>query len=157
MTSLLVGTRKGLFVVDDKQITVHHFQGESVSQVLIDPRSKAWLVALNLGHFGVKLHKSVDHGKTWTVLAAPAFSAKPVAGDSDFDVYKDDPTPWNVELIWSLSAGGADEPTTAAKPSKPLATACRKPMLTTWSTAMAWPSPPTAKTSPWHPPRAACG
>jgi hypothetical protein len=41
MTSLLVGTRKGLFVIDNNQITSHHFQGEPVSQVLIEPRSQS--------------------------------------------------------------------------------------------------------------------
>ena len=112
MTRLLVGTRKGLFVLDKQQITAHHFAGEPVSQVLVNPHDQSWLVALNLGHFGVKLHKSVDEGKTWTALAAPAFPAKPTAGDADFDHFKDDPVPWNVELIWSLSAGGANEPNT---------------------------------------------
>ena len=112
MTSLLVGTRKGLFVIDNNQIKSHHFQGEPVSQVLIVPRSQAWLVALNLGHFGIKLHKSVDQGKTWTALPAPAFPIKPVEGDADFAAYEDDPTPWNVELIWSLATGGVDEPDT---------------------------------------------
>ncbi len=112
MTSLLVGTRKGLFVVHNNQIASHHFQGEPVSQVLVEPRSQAWLVALNLGHFGIKLHKSADQGKTWTALPAPAFPIKPVEGDADFAAYKDDPTPWNVELIWSLATGGADEPNT---------------------------------------------
>jgi photosystem II stability/assembly factor-like uncharacterized protein len=112
MTCILVGTRKGLFVVENQRITSHHFQGEPVSQVLIDRRNQAWLVALNLGHFGIKLHKSVDQGKTWTALAAPAFPTKPVAGEADFAAYQNDPTPWNVELIWSLSTGGADEPNT---------------------------------------------
>jgi photosystem II stability/assembly factor-like uncharacterized protein len=112
MRKLLIGTRKGLFVVENKQITSHHFQGEPVSQVLVDPRDQSWLVALNLGHFGVKLHKSADHGKTWMALAAPAFPKKPVAGEVDFEAYKDDPIPWNVELIWSLASGCANEPNT---------------------------------------------
>ena len=112
MTRLLVGTRKGLFVVNNQQIAAHHFAGEPVSQVLVNPHDQSWLVALNLGHFGVKLHKSIDEGKTWTALAAPAFPAKPALGDADFVTFKDDPIPWNVELIWSLSAGGASEPNT---------------------------------------------
>ena len=73
MTTLLVGTRKGLFVVENKQIQSHHFQGEPVSQALVDARTGHWFVALNLGHLGIKLHKSVDQGKTWTALTAPAF------------------------------------------------------------------------------------
>jgi photosystem II stability/assembly factor-like uncharacterized protein len=107
MTSLLVGTRKGLFVVENKQIKAHHFQGEPVSQVLVDARTGHWFVALNLGHFGIKLHKSADQGKTWSALTAPAFPTKPTTG-----AMADDPTPWNVELIWSLAAGGQDEPGT---------------------------------------------
>lgn len=35
MTCILVGTRKGLIVVDNQRITSHHFEGEPVSQVLI--------------------------------------------------------------------------------------------------------------------------
>jgi photosystem II stability/assembly factor-like uncharacterized protein len=112
MTSLLVGSRKGLFVLENNAITAHHFQGEPVTQVLVNPHDKSWLVALNLGHFGVKLHKSTDQGKTWAAMAAPAFPQKPAAGDADVDAFKDDPIPWNVELVWSLSAGGADEPNT---------------------------------------------
>ena len=90
MKTLLIGTRKGLFVVDNQHINAHYFQGEPVSQVLFDERTGQWLVALNLGHFGVKLHKSIDQGKTWTALAAPAFPAKPVLGDADFEAYKDE-------------------------------------------------------------------
>jgi hypothetical protein len=112
MTTLLVGTRKGLFVVENKQIKSHHFQGEPLSQVLMDARSNTWLVALNLGHFGIKLHKSMNQGRTWTALAAPAFPTKPVSGDASFADYKDDLTPWSVELIWSLATGGEDEPNT---------------------------------------------
>lgn len=115
MQTILVGTRKGLFVIQASngsthsasRIAGHHFLGEPVSQLLIDPRDGAWIVALNLGHFGIKLHKSTDHGKTWQALGAPAFPIKPTEG-----VWADDPTPWNVELVWSLAVGGADEPGT---------------------------------------------
>src|SRR5450631_1477704 len=108
---LLVGTRKGLFVVRGAgthwQIDPPHFAGEPVSQVLVDPRDGAWYVALRLGHFGVKLHRSNDRGARWEEIAAPAFPPKPSQGP-----WADDPTPWNVDTIWGLAAGGADEPGT---------------------------------------------
>ena len=79
-----------------------HFLGDPVSQVLLDARDGALYAALNLGHFGCKLHRSDDAGARWQELAAPAYPPKPQ--DSD------DPTPWDLKLIWSLAAGGSDEP-----------------------------------------------
>ncbi len=111
MSTLLVATRKGLFVVEGDgaqwAIAAHHFAGEPVTQVLADPRDGTWYAALRLGHFGIKLHKSGDRGATWQALAAPAFPAKPTEGP-----WADDPTPWSVDLVWSLAAGGAQEPGT---------------------------------------------
>ena len=111
MQTLLVGSRKGLFVMKGEgsswDIADHHFAGEPVTQVLADPRDDAWYAALRLGHFGVKLHKSVDQGRSWQAIDAPAFPAKPTSGP-----WADDPTPWSVDLIWSLAAGRADEPGT---------------------------------------------
>ncbi len=111
MQTLLVGTRKGLFTVEvsgsNTRLASQHFLGEPVTQVFVDPRDGAWIVALRLGHFGVKLHKSVDRGRSWQALGAPAFPTKPTQGP-----WSDDPTPWSVDLIWSLAAGGKTEPGT---------------------------------------------
>lgn len=114
MTTLLIGTRKGLFVIEREgrgdsawRIAAHHFAGEPVTQLLADPRDGAWYAALRLGHFGVKLHKSLDRGAHWQEVGAPAFPAKPTSGP-----WADDPTPWSVDLLWSLAAGGAGEPGT---------------------------------------------
>ncbi len=109
MHTLLVGSRKGLLVLrgqqQDWRITAHHFAGEPVTQVLADRRDGAWYCALRLGHFGVKLHRSLDQGVHWQEIAAPAFPPKPTEGP-----WADDPTPWNVDLVWELAAGGAAEP-----------------------------------------------
>ncbi|MBL8338967.1 MAG: exo-alpha-sialidase [Rhodoferax sp.] len=107
--SLLVGTRKGLFVVHGGsapwRIAAHHFAGEPVTQVLADPRDGAWYAALRMGHFGVKLRKSVDQGAHWVEIAAPAFPTKPLDGPLAADT-----TPWNVDMVWELAAGGPSEP-----------------------------------------------
>ena len=109
MPTMLVASRKGLFVwegqVTDWRITAHHFAGEPVTSVLADPRDGHWYAALRLGHFGVKLHRSADRGRSWTEVAAPAFPPKPAEGPM-----ADDTTPWTVDLIWTLAAGGAEEP-----------------------------------------------
>jgi len=106
---LLVGSRKGLFVVRGSgtrwEIGAPHFVGEPVTQVLVDPRDSTWYAALRLGHFGVKLHRSADQGTSWQQIAAPAFPPKP-----EQEEWADDATPWSVDLIWGLAAGGADEP-----------------------------------------------
>lgn len=103
--TLLVGTRKGLVVArgqgDDWRIEALHFAGEPVTQVLADPRDGAWYCALRLGHFGVKLHRSLDRGASWQEVAAPAFPPKPAEGP-----WADDSTPWSVDLLWELAAGG---------------------------------------------------
>ena len=101
MNTLLVATRKGLLAMQlqDAQWRVvgHHFAGDPVTQVLADPRDGTWYAALRLGHFGVKLHRSSDQGGTWSEVGAPAFPAKPKDGP-----WAADPTPWNVEMVWSL-------------------------------------------------------
>ena len=101
---LWVATRKGLlgWQRDDTGVwrpnAAPPFLGDPVSQILHDPRDGALYAALNLGHFGCKLHRSDDGGSHWQELAAPAYPAKP---DGD-----DDPVPWDLKLIWSLAAGG---------------------------------------------------
>lgn len=105
---LWVATRKGLlgWQRDDTGVwrpnAAPPFLGDPVSQILHDPRDGALYAALNLGHFGCKLRRSDDGGTRWQELAAPAYPAKP---DGD-----DDPVPWDLKLIWSLAAGGPEQP-----------------------------------------------
>jgi hypothetical protein len=101
--SLLLATRKGLLHVANDQVVAHHFSGDSVSQILVDTRNQYWYAAQNLGHFGVKIKRSKDQGKSWEEIAAPALPEKPSTGPM-----ADDPTPWSVELVWELQQGGND-------------------------------------------------
>lgn len=64
---LFAATRKGLFRWDcdssGKWCVAHTcFLGDPVTTVLPDPRDRIVYAALNLGHFGVKLHRSSDGG-----------------------------------------------------------------------------------------------
>lgn len=101
-----IATRKGLFEVYRTHEAWHldrqHFLGDPVSMVLPDRRDGTLYAALSLGHFGSKLHRLDPGAAEWTEIAAPAFPPKPA--DSD------DKVEWAVKQIWSLAAGGADQP-----------------------------------------------
>jgi hypothetical protein len=108
--ALLVSTRKGLFVLDFEygawRIARRVFLGDNIALALADPRDGSWYAVLDLGHFGNKLQRSADRGQTWSECAVPAYAE----GD---DVVTGDgkpPQPAVLRLIWSLEAGGADEP-----------------------------------------------
>jgi hypothetical protein len=106
----LVATRKGLF--DFRRVAAGtrgrwelervSFLGQPVTVALPDPRDGTIYVALTLGHFGAKLHRSSDGGAGFEEIAAPRYPEKPKESD--------DPTPWSLQQVWSLEAGGAGEP-----------------------------------------------
>lgn len=102
----LIATRKGLFELHRDsgawKIGRVSFPGEPVSMALHDRRDGTLYAALNLGHFGVKLHRRDAGADGWTEIAAPAYPPQPE--DSTGDVA------WKLTLIWSLEAGGADQP-----------------------------------------------
>jgi hypothetical protein len=101
---LHVATRKGLLSFEETAggwtLQRTAFIGEPLSAVLADPRDGTLYAALNLGHFGVKLHRSDDGGATWKELAPPAY---PAAGDGEGP---------SLSLIWTLCPGGTDQPGT---------------------------------------------
>lgn len=101
-----LATRKGLFEIYRTHEAWHvdrqHFLGDPVSMVLPDRRDGTLYAALSLGHFGSKLHRLDPGASAWTEIAAPAFPPKP--DDSD------DKVEWAVKQIWSLAAGGPDQP-----------------------------------------------
>src|SRR5258705_10840101 len=102
---LLVGTRKGLLTFARNgggwTIARSDFAGIPVSAVLHDRRDGApdgvLYAALNHGHFGAKLHRSDDAGRSWRELPAPAFPADTAGA----------PT---LSQIWTLEAGGPPPP-----------------------------------------------
>ena len=79
--SILVSTRKGLFVLERRNgawtIARREFLGDNVALSMCDPRDGNWYAVLDLGHFGTKLQRSTDRGATWSECAVPAY------GDGD--------------------------------------------------------------------------
>jgi hypothetical protein len=113
---LFVGTRKGLFILEqrargkpDWQIRSSSFLGAPVSMLLEDAREGRLYAALSHGHFGVKLHASSDGGASWHELACPTYPKQP-AGEVDLDPGRGTPVPWELKLVWALEPGGADQP-----------------------------------------------
>ncbi|MES2098943.1 MAG: exo-alpha-sialidase [Pseudomonadota bacterium] len=98
-----VATRKGLFELRQRDgawaIERVSFLGEPVSMLLPPQGAGRMFAALNLGHFGVKLHASDDAGVTWHELPAPAYPSQPegepVAGVA-----------WKLVQIWSMERAG---------------------------------------------------
>ena len=99
---LHVATRKGLFIFEPSgggwRPVSTYFLGEPVTMILPDARDGVLYAALNLGHFGVKLHRSPDGGTTWETCAVPAYPKS------------DDEKSPALKQIWCLEAGGKSEP-----------------------------------------------
>lgn len=107
---LLVSTRKGLFTVAREgrgwEIAKVDFLADNVTLALSDRRSGRRYAALDHGHFGVKVHRSTADG--WEEAALPTYPEKP-EGLEENDMWGR-PLPWSTVRVWSLVAGGADEP-----------------------------------------------
>ncbi|MBZ8141793.1 sialidase [Rubrivivax gelatinosus] len=91
-------TRKGLFELRHDgagawRVERVSFLGEPVSMLLPPDADGRMLAALNLGHFGVKLHASDDAGASWREVAAPAYPPQPEGA----------PGPaWTLVQVWAL-------------------------------------------------------
>jgi hypothetical protein len=113
--TLLVASRKGLFTVRrgrEKRwsVTTRQFLGDHLSLVSVDPRGLGvWFAAFEHGHFGPKLVRSRDEGKTWEEIAKPTYPEKP-AGEVDKDPFRGTDIPWSVKRIWALEPGTPDTP-----------------------------------------------
>jgi hypothetical protein len=92
-----VATRKGLFELNRGRagwdIARLSFIAEPVSMLLPPDAHGRMLAALNLGHFGVKLHASEDAGATWTEVAAPVYPEQPADAQGPA---------WKLHQVWSL-------------------------------------------------------
>ena len=99
---LFVATRKGLFTLSRKSgnwsLNNPEFLGDPVTNILHDARDGTLYATLNLGHFGVKMRRSKDSGKTWEEHAVPSYPPQPESAPKD--------PAWKLVQVWSLETGG---------------------------------------------------
>jgi hypothetical protein len=111
--TLWIATRKGLFAVTRTgsgwSVGAPSFLGEPVTMVLDDARDGSIYAALNLGHFGAKMQRSTDRGRTWEERAVPSFAfAAPAEAEGAAPASAAAPAakPPALQLVWALEAGG---------------------------------------------------
>ncbi len=129
-----VATRKGLFTVDRTRsgwkVANGSFLGDNCTIVMHDPRSRTkagkpkgrskgksrsamsdgtLYAALNHGHFGIKMHRSVNGGSTWEPIATPQYPEKPADYKPSMMPAEGKPYDWVLRLVWALAPGGTDQ------------------------------------------------
>jgi molybdopterin converting factor small subunit/photosystem II stability/assembly factor-like uncharacterized protein len=95
---LLVGTKKGLFVLRGPRggpmwEVARHFNGEVAEFAVRDPRTGTYLASVTRGQYGPQLYFTDDPAGEWTQAEGPAF---PEGAESA------------VERIWSIQPGVED-------------------------------------------------
>ena len=102
---ILVGTGKGLVVFKKTskawQYEKDEFLGMPISIPFVDERNNAWWVSIAHRHWGQKLHRSFDKGKTWEAISAPKYPTNAKLKNGK---------PASLRYVWSMASGGVDEP-----------------------------------------------
>src|SRR5690554_5959036 len=105
--TLLVGTRKGLFVARSDtagmgwDVEGPHIAGYEVQAAFLDPRNPKWgYAAADHPVWGKHIYRTTDGGCNWEPLPEV-----PRHG-------KDDDDPHSLRMIWSLAPGADSEPDT---------------------------------------------
>lgn len=96
-----IATRKGLFELQRAglawRIVRVSFLGEPVTMMLPPRADGRMLAALNLGHFGAKLHASDDAGASWHEVEVPTYPPQPDEATGP---------EWKLVQVWALEAAG---------------------------------------------------
>lgn len=102
---LILGTAKGLVVYSKNkknwQVESVHFPGFPVSMVYVDERTETWWAGTPHRHWGQKLHRSIDGGKTWQQMAAPRYPSVATLKNGKQA---------SLKLIWCMTQAGEDKP-----------------------------------------------
>ncbi len=98
MTELLLGTRKGLFVLEGEpdgsfEVTARAFAGEPVEHAMRDPRTGRVLASMTSPFYGPKIWHTDDPAGEWEQVSGVAL---PEGGEAA------------LERIWVIVAGEAD-------------------------------------------------
>jgi hypothetical protein len=97
--TLLISTRKGLitFKKNGKRrwsFSKVDFLGLPVSMAYADQHSRTWWACLDHGHWGCKLHRSIDEGMTWDEVPAPHYPEGELVKEG---------VPASVNYLWAMT------------------------------------------------------
>ena len=102
---LFLSTRKGLVIYKrSENLWEYHsttFNGIPVTLAYVDERTNTWWACLDHGHWGIKLHKSIDQGQNWEEIEAPKYPEGLEIKDG---------IPASNKYIWAFTGGGNDHP-----------------------------------------------
>ena len=132
MTELLVGTKKGLFVLDGDsstgfEVTARAFPGQSVEYAMRDPRSGRYLASVTSWFYGGRIWVTDDPAGEWQEAEGTAL---PEDGDA------------SLAKIWVIAAGEADGVLYAGgEPGLPLREPRRREHLVAQPRALGPPHP----------------
>lgn len=103
MSTIILGTHKGLLLLDSEsgQLMREFYAGVPVSYAFHDKRTNVIWAGVDHGHWGRKLHFSLDMGKTWEETAAPKYP-------EGLEIEPGKPA--MCSYLWVIEPGGADEP-----------------------------------------------
>ena len=108
--TLILGTRKGLFLLKQSKsgwrVTNESHVMSPVPYSFYDDRTDTLWASLDHGHWGCKLHRSRDLGKTWEEIEAPKYPKR--ARVKPWTTMKSKPA--TLRYIWVIAPGGTDEP-----------------------------------------------
>lgn len=136
--TLLVGTRRGLFIVrsDDRaawRIDGPHLEGREVYHAIRDSRTGHLWAATDHKVWGPHVHRSVDGGGSWELLEAAPHH----------------PDDRGLKTIWFLAAGPPDEPETLWAGIEPAGLFVTRTAGAKWEPVSSLNDHPTAHT--WQP------
>src|SRR5688572_13310825 len=112
--TLLLGTRKGLVWYERKnggwKLSHVAHEGNSIAYAMLDARDGSAWACIDHGHWGQKLSRSADGGRSWEEIPAPKFpdGAEIVVGFPGTGERKRQPA--TLRYAWVLAPGGADQP-----------------------------------------------
>lgn len=102
--TLLLATRKGLLTFRRGpagwSLAAEAHLGNPISYALA--RGDTWFAALDHGHWGQKMSRSRDAGRTWEDIPSPAYPE----GAVKYDVWKGTTADATLEYLWVLAARG---------------------------------------------------
>lgn len=114
--TILLGSRKGLITLERDRsgrwrTAGHAFLGVPISYAMRDPRTDTLWACQDHDHWGCKLQRSRDHGRTWEEVPAPKYPEGEVIKSSFMDLAPGKPDkPATLKYLWAFEAGAESQP-----------------------------------------------